>query len=58
MLVITRTLNEEIHIGDGIKVKILRTGSQIRVGVTAPPEVKILRAELAEKTEAAESKPE
>lgn len=58
MLVITRTLNEEIQIGDGITVKVLRTGNQIRLGVKAPPEIKILRAELTEKPASSEPKTE
>jgi carbon storage regulator CsrA len=38
---------EEIKIGDGIVVTVLRIGGkEVRIGVTAPKDVKILRAEL------------
>lgn len=49
MLVITRGKDESIKIGDDIEVTVLRVGNQIRLGVRAPKEVKILRAELPEK---------
>lgn len=49
MLVITRGKNESIKIGDDIEVTVLRVGNQIRLGVRAPKEVKILRSELPEK---------
>lgn len=48
MLVITRGKDESIKIGNDIEVTVLRVGNQIRLGVRAPKEVKILRAELPE----------
>ena len=50
MLVITRKNDESIRFpGTGIEVRILRPGpSRVRIGVKAPPEIPILRGELAE----------
>ena len=47
MLVLTRKLNEEITIGHlGITVKVVDVrGGRVRLGVVAPPEVRIERAE-------------
>lgn len=51
MLVLTRKLNESILIGDGIEVKIVQikgTGDNavVRLGISAPREVSILRKEI------------
>ena len=47
MLVFTRKLNEAIIIGDGIEVRILRVGTDsVRIGVTAPRDVKVHRQEI------------
>ena len=47
MLVLTRKQREEIRIGDDITITILRVkGQSVRVGVEAPRQVKVLRAEL------------
>jgi len=47
MLVFTRKLNEAIIIGDGIEVRILRVGTDsVRIGVTAPSDVKVHRHEI------------
>jgi len=47
MLVLARKHMEEIKIGDGIVVSVLKiSNKEVRIGVTAPKEVKILRAEL------------
>jgi carbon storage regulator CsrA len=48
MLVLTRKVNEEIRIGKDITVKVLSTGGQVRIGIVAPQEVKVLRSELKE----------
>lgn len=47
MLVLTRKLNEEIAIGNlGITVKVVDVrGGRVRLGVTAPPEIRIERVE-------------
>lgn len=50
MLVLSRKLNEEIWIGDGICVRVLETdGGRVKLGVKAPPEVPIFRRELLDK---------
>jgi carbon storage regulator len=48
MLVLTRKIGEQIHIGEGVVVTLLavRRG-QVRLGITAPPSVAIRRSELA-----------
>ncbi len=47
MLVLTRKSGEWIVIGGSITVKVLETqGNQVRIGIQAPPGVKILRQEL------------
>jgi carbon storage regulator len=47
MLILTRRLGESILIGDDIEVTVVAIESnQIRVGIKAPKEVKILREEL------------
>jgi carbon storage regulator len=47
MLVITRRLDEEIVIGDDIRLKIVDiASSRIRLGITAPREVAIRRVGL------------
>jgi len=48
MLVLTRKLGEQITIGGNTVVSILAiNGGRVRVGVTAPREVGIVRSELA-----------
>jgi carbon storage regulator CsrA len=47
MLVLTRKLQEQIRIGDDIVVTILQVrGQSVRVGIEAPRNVRVLRAEL------------
>lgn len=47
MLILTRKPRQRILIGDDIVVEILAIrGGQIRVGITAPPSVIVLREEL------------
>ena len=47
MLVLTRKVDEEIVIGNDIVVKIVRVkGGSIRVGIEAPRNVRVMRAEL------------
>lgn len=47
MLVFTRKLNEAIIIGDGIEIRVLRVGDgSVRIGVTAPSDVKVHRQEI------------
>ena len=47
MLMLTRKEGEFVLIGDGITVLVDRiTGGRVRIGFTAPPNVKIIRGEL------------
>lgn len=47
MLVLTRKLGEVIRIGSGVTVRVLEIkGSQVRLGLDAPPDVKIFREEV------------
>lgn len=49
MLVLTRQIEQEIVIGDTIRIKVLGlTGNQVRLGIEAPAEVTILRRELCD----------
>lgn len=48
MLCLTRAVTERIFIGDGICIEVLEIGrGQVKLGISAPAEVKILREELA-----------
>ena len=53
MLVLGRDIGEKILIGNDIVVTVLRKGgkSGIRIGIDAPDDVRIIRAELAEPPE-------
>ncbi len=47
MLVLTRKVNEKIRIGSDICITIVRVqGRSVRIGIEAPADVPILRAEL------------
>ena len=49
MLVLTRKKSETIHIGNGIVIKVIQTGSgSIKLGIDAPADVRVLRGEVAE----------
>ncbi len=48
MLVLSRKVGEKLVIGDDIVVTINRiVGQRVSVGVEAPPQVRIVRSELA-----------
>ncbi len=48
MLILTRRIGETLVIGDDITVTILaQRGNQVRVGVSAPPNVRVDREEIA-----------
>ena len=54
MLVLTRKRSEMIQIGEDIFIKVIRTGrSTVKIGIQAPPDVRILRAELCEESKVA-----
>lgn len=47
MLVITRRVGEMVQIGDDVEVRILAVhGNQVRIGIEAPKDMRILREEL------------
>lgn len=53
MLVLTRKQGEVIHIGEGIAIKVIKTGKgTVKIGIEAPADVKVLRGELSEKLDA------
>lgn len=50
MLVLSRKLNQEIHIGENIVVRVIAIkGNQVRLGIVAPAEVPVLREEILTK---------
>lgn len=50
MLVLSRKINEEIRIGADIVIKIVSlTDNQVKIGISAPSNAKILRGEVYEK---------
>ena len=56
MLVLTRKLQEQIKIGNEIVITILQVrGQSVRVGIQAPKDVRVLRAELPVKSPNARS---
>ena len=47
MLVLSRKAEESMYIGDNIKITVLDIrGGQVRIGITAPDDVKIHREEV------------
>lgn len=50
MLILTRKLNEEIKIGNGITLKIISiSDNTVKLGIEAPKNIQIVRTELYEK---------
>jgi carbon storage regulator len=50
MLVLTRRAGEQIVIGNGIRVTVVSVGpGRVKLGIEAPPEVRIDRQEIHEK---------
>jgi len=64
MLVLSRKVNEKIRIGDNIEITVVSiTGDQVRLGIEASKEIKILRSEVyaeiqRQNTEAVVASPE
>ena len=57
MLVLTRKLMEKLYIGDDVCVTVVRLeGGQVRLGIDAPREVAVVRAELLDGRESARSR--
>lgn len=49
MLVLTRKPGQSVRIGDDVTVEVVEVrGDQVRLGITAPPRVSILRREVFE----------
>ena len=49
MLILTRKTGEGITIGNDIQIKVVSvSGNQVRVGIHAPREVRVLREEIFE----------
>ncbi len=47
MLVLTRKIDEGIVIGENVRVTVLSIqGSEVKIGIDAPKQVRILRSEL------------
>jgi carbon storage regulator len=47
MLVLSRRINEEIIIAGGIRVTVVSVkGDRVRIGVVAPPQISVDRAEV------------
>jgi carbon storage regulator len=50
MLILTRRVGEALMVGDDTKIVVLGVkGSQIRLGINAPKDVKVHREEIYEK---------
>jgi carbon storage regulator len=53
MFVLSRRVDQSVQLSDSIVVRILSIkGRQVRLGLIAPPEIRILRSELADETAA------
>jgi carbon storage regulator len=49
MLVLSRKIGEKLIIGDDITVVVSRiSGNRVTIGIEAPPDVRIVRGELAD----------
>jgi carbon storage regulator len=47
MLILSRRESESVHLGDDIVLTIVRvSGEKVRIGIEAPPHIKVLRNEL------------
>ena len=47
MLVLSRKLNDEIVVGEDVVIRIVKIkGNTVRIGISAPQEVSIMRGEL------------
>ncbi len=46
MLVLSRRREEKIHIGDAVITVLAIEGNRVRIGIDAPEDVHVLRAEV------------
>lgn len=52
MLVLSRKHGEEVVIGRDVHITVVAVqGNRVKLGITAPPEIDIRRAELPERTD-------
>ena len=59
MLILTRRVGETLMIGDDVTVTVLGVkGNQVRVGVSAPKEVAVLREEIYQRIQTEGDVPE
>jgi carbon storage regulator len=50
MLILTRNQGESLNIGEAVTVTVLGTkGGQVRLGIQAPKQIKVLRSELLDR---------
>ncbi len=50
MLVLSRRMNEDIFIGPDIRIRVIKIGTEeVRLGIDAPRDQKILRGELQDR---------
>jgi len=55
MLILSRRTDESIVIGDEVTITILSVkGKQVRVGITAPPDVSVHREEIYQQIQSGE----
>lgn len=53
MLILTRRVGEIIRINDDISLQVLSVcGQQVKIGITAPPEVAVHRDEIYQRIQA------
>ena len=58
MLVLNRKRSEMIQIGDNILITIVQVGPQmVKIGIAAPDDVRIMRAELMDRPQSEQSHP-
>lgn len=56
MLILSRRTDESIVIGDEVTITILSVkGKQVRIGITAPPDVSVHREEIYQRIQAGDS---
>jgi len=52
MLILSRRLGESLRIGDNITVEVVGVkGNQVRIGISAPKDIPVLREEIVERIE-------
>ena len=50
MLILTRRVDERVLIGKDITIQVIQIrGGQVRLGIAAPPDMKVYREELLQK---------